>query len=234
VGGRRPVLRATGPGLTVARGRELAGGGRAVEVEPGRLERFCAGVVQRHGPVVGTLVRSGSVLLTTADGSTAELVPVVGGLDPAEHEGLHLDELVDHLARPWRVGLLLVRAGGHTAGVAVDGAVLTSSTDHRHVQGRSAAGGWSQQRFARRRAGQTRSALEQATETAVRALRDAELDVLVTGGDRASVATVLADPRLAGLAPLLSPRWLDVGEPRRVTLDLAAARAHCLEVLLRG
>ena len=214
--------------------RELAGGGRAVEVEPERLERFCAGVVQRHGSVVRTQVRTGSVLLTTADSWTAELVPTVGGLAPGEHDGLRLDELLVHLARPWRVGLLLVRAGGHTAGVAVGGAVLSSSTDRRHVQGRSAAGGWSQQRFARRRAEQTRSALEQATETAVRALDGAGLDVLVTGGDRRSVSTVLADPRLAGLGPLLSPRWLDTPEPRRATLDVAAARARCVQVLLRG
>ena len=218
----------------MARVRELAGGGRAVEVDPQRLERFCAGVAQRHGTVVRTQVRAGSVLLTTADSSTAELVPTVGGLVPGDHDGLRLDELVAHLARPWRVGLLLVRAGGHTAGVAEAGAVLTSSTDRRHVQGRTAAGGWSQQRFARRRAGQTRSALEQATETAVRALDGTRLDVLVTGGDRRSVSTVLADPRLAWLGPLLSPRWLDTPEPRRATLDVAAVRAQSVEVLLRS
>lgn len=218
----------------MARGRELAGGGRAVEVEPERLERFCAGVAARHGPLVRTEVRTDAVVLTAADSATAELVPTVGGLAGAVHTGLELGVLLEHVARPWRVGLLLVRAGGHTAGVAVAGSVLSSSTDRRHVQGRSAAGGWSQQRFARRRAGQTRSALAQATETAVRALVDQKLDVLVTGGDRASVATVLADPRLAHLAPLLSPRWLDTPEPRRATLDVAAARAQCLLVLLRS
>lgn len=218
----------------MVRVRELAGGGRAVEVEPARLERFCAGVAERHGAVLSTQVRPGSVVLRATDGSTAELVPTVGGLVPTEHAGLELGGLLMHLARPWRVGLLLVRAGGHTAGVAVGGAVLTSSTDRRHVQGRTAAGGWSQQRFARRRAGQTRSALEQATETAVRALAGAEIDVLVTGGDRRSVATVLDDPRLAGLRPLLSARWLDTPEPRRATLDVAAARSDCVEVLLRS
>lgn len=218
----------------MARVRELAGGGRAVEVEPVRLERFCAGVAQRHGAVLSTVVRPGSLLLRATDDSTVELVPTVGGLVTAQHEGLELAGLLAHVARPWRVGLLLVRAGGHTAGVAVGGVVLTSSTDRRHVQGRTAAGGWSQQRFARRRAGQTRSALEQATETAVRALAEAEIDVLVTGGDRRSVAIVLDDPRLAELGPLLSARWLDTPEPRRATLDIAAARSHCVEVLLRS
>lgn len=204
-----------------------------MEVAPARLERFCAGVQQRHGAVFSTTTGTDRVVLHVTDGTRVELVPTVGGLEPAEHAGLALTPLLVHLARPWQVGLLLVRAGGHSAGVAQAGRVLTSSTDRRHVQGRSAAGGWSQQRFARRRAGQTRSALDQATETAVRALVDQRLDVLVTGGDRRSVATVLAEPRLAVVAGLLSPRWLDTPEPRRAVLDDAAARAHTVQVLLR-
>jgi len=217
----------------VVRVRELAGGGRAVEVAPDRLARFCAGIEQRHGAVQSTRVQTDRVLLTTEDATTAELVPTVRGLSPAEHPGLALDALLGHLGKPWRVGLLLVRAGGHSAGVAVGARVLTSSTDRRHVQGRSAAGGWSQQRFARRRAGQRGSALQQAADTAARALVGQALDVLVTGGDRRSVDVVLADPRLAVLSSMVSPRWLDVGEPRRAPLDEAAGRAHTVQVLLR-
>lgn len=213
--------------------RELAGGGRAVEVEPARLQRFCIGFAQRNGPVLTTRVFADRVLLSTAQEASAELVPTMGGLDPAEHPGLQLTALLAHLVLPWRVGLLLVRAGGHSAGVSVAGQVLTSSTDRRHVQGRSAAGGWSQQRFARRRAGQTQAALDQAADTAARALLGQQLHVLVTGGDRRSVEVVLADRRLAAVAGLLSPRWLDTPEPRRTVLDDAAARAHTVQVLLR-
>ncbi|MEO6879656.1 MAG: acVLRF1 family peptidyl-tRNA hydrolase [Mycobacteriaceae bacterium] len=217
----------------MSRTRELAGGGREVEVEPDRLDRFCAGVAERHGAVLHTVVDVHRTRLDTEDGTTVEIVPTVAGLEPGSVAGLWLAPLHAHLALPHRVGLLLVRAGGHTAGVAVQGRVQTSSTARRHVQGRTAAGGWSQQRFARRRAGQTRRALEQAADTAARTLLGLHLDVLVTGGDRRSVDIVLADPRLRALAPLLSPRWLDTPEPRRATLDVAAERSHAVLVRLR-
>ena len=218
----------------MARVEDLPGGGRRVEVGRDRLERFLAGVQQRHGGVLDTVVEPAAVLLRTGDGGTVRLQPTVPGLDPAPAvPGLVLDPLLAHLARPSRVGLLLVRAGGHSAGVAVHGHVLTSSTDHRLVQGRSAAGGWSQQRFARRRAGQLREAVAQATATAVRALADTRLDVLVTGGEHGHLDAVLADPRLAALLPLRSPRVLDVAEPRRRTLDEAARRVDGVVVELR-
>lgn len=217
----------------MARTRELAGGGREVEVDVERLDRFCVGVTARHGAVLRTVVQADGVQLDTEDGTTVQIVPTVAGLEPGSAAGLWLASLHAHLALPHRVGLLLVRAGGHTAGVAVHGRVELSSTARRHVQGRTAAGGWSQQRFARRRAGQTRSALDQAADTAAKTLLEQHLDVLVTGGDRRSVDVVLTDPRLRTLTPLLSPRWLDTPEPRRATLDVAAARAAAVLVRLR-
>jgi len=214
--------------------RELAGGGQCIEVAPARLHRFCLGFEQRNGAIRTTRVTADEVTLSTAGPASAELIPTVGGLLPVEFDGLALQPLLAHLAVPRRVGLLLVRASGHSAGVSVAGQVLSSSTDRRQVQGRSAAGGWSQQRFARRRAEQTRAALAQAADTAVRALLGQDLAVLVTGGDRRSVHLVLADPRLAELRPLCSERWLDLGEPRRATLDVAAQRADAVQVLLRS
>lgn len=217
----------------MARAVEVAGGGRRVEVERDRVERFLAGVDARHGGVRSTQVRPDALVLRTGDGTTVTVTPTVAGLPAADPvPGLHDEPLLAHLARPWRVGLLLVRAGGHTAGVAVAGRVVVSATDHRLVQGRSAAGGWSQQRFARRRAGQLRAALEQAAGTAARVLLDAELDVLVTGGDRGHLEEVLADRRLAPLRALRSARVLEVGEPRRATLDDAARRADGVVVEL--
>ena len=218
----------------MARVEALPGGGRRVEVGRERLERFLDGVDERHGGVLDTVVERGTVVLRTGDGTGVRLHPTVPGLEQAPRtSGLVVAPLLAHLARPSRVGLLLVRAGGHTAGVAVHGRVLTSSTDHRLVNGRSAAGGWSQQRFARRRAGQLRDAVAQATETAVRALAAVPLDVLVTGGERSHLDAVLDDPRLATLRPLRSPRVLDVGEPRRRTLDEAARRVDGVVVELR-
>jgi hypothetical protein len=103
------------------------------------------------------------------------------------------------------------------------------------VHGRTAAGGQSQQRFARRREGQARVALQAAANTAARVLlpRAAELDAVVLGGDAAALRALAADPRLAALLGRAEPRVLDIPEPRRVVLDEAAHRARCVEVQLR-
>ena len=45
-------------------------------------------------------------------------------------------------------------------------------------------------------------------------------------------ATVLADPRLAGVAALRAPRLLDVPEPRLVVLQEAARRARAVPILI--
>ncbi|GAB2926774.1 acVLRF1 family peptidyl-tRNA hydrolase [Rhodococcus aerolatus] len=209
-----------------ARVHALPGGGRRVEVDRDRLGRFLDGVAARHGGVLSTEGTADGVVLRTGDATTVTVRATTGGLAPHPPvPGPAVADLLAHVALPRRTGLLLVRAGGHTAGVAVAGRVVVSSTDHRLVQGRSAAGGWSQQRFARRRAGQLRDALAQAADTAARVLLDADLAVLVTGGDRGHLDAVLADRRLAPLRALRAERNLEVGEPRRVTLDEAARRA---------
>ena len=74
-----------------------------------------------------------------------------------------------------------------------------SKVGQRHVQGRTKAGGQSQQRFARRRDNQARQAYEAAAEHAHRILTG-RLTALVCGGDRTAVEQVLADPRLRPLA----------------------------------
>jgi hypothetical protein len=56
---------------------------------------------------------------------------------------------------------------------------------------------------------------------------------LVTGGDRTAVEGILADPRLAPLAPLLDKRWLDVPEPRHAVLVSAIAGARAVSILVR-
>src|SRR5690606_42003462 len=72
------------------------------------------------------------------------------------YDGLAVEMLVEHMDKPRRIGLVLVRLGAHSVGVAEAGRVVVSRTDRHLVHGRSAAGGWSQQRFARRRSGQAR------------------------------------------------------------------------------
>ena len=104
------------------------------------------------------------VVVTAADGAVARLTvpfpPLV--VDDAAADG----GLAAHVLRPRRVGVLLVRLGGHAAGVFDGDRLVSSKVGSRQVHGRSAAGGWSQQRFARRREGQVRVALAAAADVA--------------------------------------------------------------------
>jgi hypothetical protein len=116
------------------------------------------------------------------------------------------------------VAVLLVRRGGYAVALVAGDAVAASKVGSRYVQGRTAAGGWSQQRFARRREGQTAALLDAAAATAVRVLvpdgSPAGPDWVVTGGDRTLADRLLAEPRLRPLAALPRERHLEVGDPR--------------------
>jgi Actinobacteria/chloroflexi VLRF1 release factor len=132
-------------------------------------------------------------------------------------------DLLEHVRRERTVGVLLVRLGGHAAGVFAGRRLVASKVGSRPVHGRHRAGGSSAGRFARRRAGQARVALQEATSVAARVLvepaRRGELDAVVRGGDRGALERVLADARLAVLRPLLEPRVLDVPDPRLRVLE---------------
>ncbi|MBE9373500.1 hypothetical protein IQ251_03460 [Saccharopolyspora sp. HNM0983] len=218
----------------MSRVRELSGGGRAVEVEPERLagwfERFAAA----HGGAECTTSTSVRVRVLAADGASAEVDVPFGPLPHPRGRvaGLDVDELVRHLSVPRRIGLVLVRRGAHSVGIARDGRVETSSTDRHLVQGRSKAGGWSQQRFARRRAGQSRKALDSAADAVARVLlpERARLDGVLLGGDRSALDALRVDPRLRELLDAAGDRVLDVPEPRKEVLLRAASRARCAEV----
>jgi Actinobacteria/chloroflexi VLRF1 release factor len=221
----------------MSRTRELAAGGRAVEVEPERLAGFLDRFAAGHGGAVATMVTPQQVDVAAVDGWTASVPVPFGSLSAqsGQRDGIAVDDLLDHLMTPRTIGLLLVRLGGYSVGVARAGVVLTSSTGSRLVHGRTAAGGQSQQRFARRREGQARVALQAAANTTARVLlpRAAELDAVVLGGDAAALRALAADPRLAALLERAEPRVLDIPEPRRAVLDEAARRARCVEVQLR-
>ena len=190
-----------------------------MEVAPERLERWLAGFAERHGPALPV----GAARFEAPDGAVAEVEvpfpPLVG-------------DLVAHCLRPRRLGLLLVRLGGHAVGVAEGERLVLSKVGSRQVHGRSAAGGWSQQRFARRREGQVRVALDAAMQTAVDVLlpHAASLEGLVTGGERTAVTQVLGDRRLAPLAALPPGRFLDVPDPRLAVLRTVPALARSVRI----
>jgi hypothetical protein len=79
------------------------------------------------------------------------------------------EALAAHARKPRTVGVLLVRLGGYAAGVftGYPPTLGPAKVGSRLVHGRSAAGGWSQHRFARRREKQANEALGAAADAAV-------------------------------------------------------------------
>ncbi|MFD9705440.1 acVLRF1 family peptidyl-tRNA hydrolase [Lentzea sp. NPDC059081] len=200
-------------------------GGRAAEVAPERVPGWVERFAQRHG-AVDVRVSERRVVITAADGATASF---------ATRGGTSIEEVLDKLVEPRRIGLVLVRLGGHSVGVAFGGKVEVSATDRKQVHGRIRAGGWSQQRFARRREGQARVALQAAADDVARVLvpRLAELDGVVLGGDRQALDVLRNDRRLADVFRMAEERVLDVPEPRRTVLDEAAERARAVEIVIQ-
>ncbi|GIF07243.1 hypothetical protein Asi03nite_47810 [Actinoplanes siamensis] len=196
-----------------------------MDVAPERLERWLENFAGRHGPY-----REDGLTLIAADGAEATPQAPPGAGEPAT-----VAELIRAAVSPRRIGLLLARKGAVAAGVA-DGAELVSSkVDTHYVQGRTAAGGWSQQRFARRRDNQAKAAAAGSAGIAGRILLPEvrTLSALVTGGDRAAVDAILADRALAPLAALRAGRVLDVPEPRHAVLVHAVGLARAVPILIR-
>ncbi|XVQ82693.1 acVLRF1 family peptidyl-tRNA hydrolase [Microbispora siamensis] len=129
--------------------------------------------------------------------------------------------LVAHVCRERTVGVLLARLGGHAAGVFTGARLVTGKVGSRQVHGRSAAGGWSQQRFARRRDKQSAEALRAAADVAARVFlpRLADLEAVVLGGDRRSIDEIRLDRRLAPLFALETGPFLTVPDPRLTVLE---------------
>ncbi|MBX6382714.1 MAG: hypothetical protein IRZ07_07025, partial [Microbispora sp.] len=142
--------------------------------------------------------------------------------------------LVAHACRERTVGVLLARLGGHAAGVFTGTRLVSGKAGSRQVHGRSAAGGWSQQRFARRRDKQSAEALRAAADVAVRVLlpRLADLEAVVLGGDRRCIDEIRRDRRLAPLFALETGPFLTVPDPRMAVLEDAPALFRAVRIRL--
>jgi len=221
-----------------------AGGGRWVEVPPERLVSWIVTFTERHGGTASdSPVRAGesgaAVTFTAADGATAEChppfppAPPVGpaalATGPAAAVRSAAGALAAHAASDRTVGVLLVRLGGYAAGVFAGSppALVASKTGSRPVHGRSAAGGWSQQRFARRRENQAETALRAAADAAAEVFGRYgadRLDAVVLGGDKRSVAglrglrALRGDARLEKYLAKATERFLAVPDPRLAVL----------------
>jgi Actinobacteria/chloroflexi VLRF1 release factor len=196
-------------------------GPRTLEVPATRLPRWAAGFAERHGPV--SCSPSGrpshTLLLVAGDGTIAGLSHPWGTPDPAGpgDPGRAVTAFASGVIAPRRVAAVLVRRGGYACALidtAGAGRVVASKVGTRYVQSRTAAGGWSQQRFARRREKQTDELAGAAAEVAARLLLDPPATDLATGGDRALVDRVLADSRLRPLAMLPRGPHLRIGDPK--------------------
>jgi hypothetical protein len=210
--------------------RPAAGGGRWVDVDPGRLPAWLNSFGVRHGGYEVTGTGAGCLYVAAGDGTTLEL-----WAPPGAATGDDVEAFVVEALRRRRVGLLLARQASVAVGIAEGTELKASKVDTFYVQSRTAAGGWSQQRYARRRSNQAKAAVEGAVEVAARVLlpEDERLATLVTGGDRRTVDAILADPRLAPLAARRAQRFLMVAEPRRTVLEEAAVLARQARILVR-
>jgi VLRF1 release factor-like protein len=219
---------AAGTGETGAPAAGAAvGGGRWVDVAPDRLVRWVASFAERHGAITTEPGRR-TVAFRAADGAAAEChppfppLPAPGGrawpADPAELAAL----IAAHATMDRTVGVFLVRLGGFAAGVFAGSPprLVSSKVGSRLVHGRSAAGGQSQQRFARRRENQAASAIGAAADTAVKVLVPyaERLDAVVLGGDRRAVTAARADPRLRPVTRHAVDRFLTVPDPKLAVL----------------
>jgi hypothetical protein len=131
-----------------------------------------------------------------------------------------------------RLAVVLVRRGGYAVGAAEDGRLTAHRVGTRYVQSRTAAGGWSQQRFARRRANQADELVGAAAEHAARLLAAAGAEGVVVGGDRTLVAGVLEDPRLTGIRDLPRRELYDLPDPRLDVLERAVERGRAVRVMI--
>ena len=217
-------------------------GPRWLDVSPERFPGWISAFAQRHGNPgqhedsaehggSGPLrfaPDDGAVAFTAADGAVAQCHPPFAesfalppGLDgPAAAAAA----IAAHAEAPRAVGVLLVRLGGYAAGVftGYPPVLAAAKTGSRLVHGRSAAGGWSQHRFARRREKQANEALDAAVATAVTVFGRREsgtLDAVVLGGDKRTAAELRDDRRLAPYLAIATGRFLTVPDPKRAVLE---------------
>jgi len=206
-----------------------------VLVAPERLARWVENFSSRHG-AASLRAADGALQGEAADGSTfAARMPFgeayAGVADAAAYAAAAAEAVPDL----W--GVLLVRKGGFAVARLEGLRMVESKVGQRHVQGRTKAGGQSQQRFARRRDNQARQAYEAAADHAARILGGpagpaGRAGPVVTGGDRTAVDDVLADARLRSLR--VTGPWLAVPDPRRGVLEQAVRDACAVAVEVRN
>jgi hypothetical protein len=229
-----------------------AAGGRWLDVSAERFPGWIASFAVRHaeaaaggtGAPLAAERGQRTVTFRAPDGAVAECHPpfaeslaLPGDARPGDgaEPGRLAAAIAAHAAVPRTVGVLLARLGGYAAGVftGYPPALADSKVGSRLVHGRSAAGGWSQHRFARRREKQASEAMGAAADTAVMVFgRGPKLDAVVLGGDKRAVAELRGDSRLAPYLALATERFLTVPDPKRAVLEGTPAQFTAVRIRL--
>ncbi len=231
-------------------------GAATVQVPRDRLGRWVDNFALHHGEPE-TALSGDEVTLCSPDGAVAVIRTPYGPIAAGRTVGDPVVAMLEHMAVDRLVGVLLARRGGHAAGIFHGNRLVRSKVGSSYVQGRTKAGGWSQQRYARRRANQADKAGDRAADDAVKVLVDGldevlagfaseaaeagrgvapsrtEMVALRCGGDREMCEKILADPRLTSIAALWQPPIIhQVGEPRLRTLQDFVDQVHAVRIAL--
>jgi hypothetical protein len=238
-------------------------GARWIDVSAERFPGWISAFARRHGnpgqhgdsaphgdrEQLGVATADTAVTFTAADGAVAECHPPFGesfALPPGLSGPDEIAAVIAaHARAPRAVGVLLVRLGGYAAGVftGYPPALADAKVGSRPVHGRSAAGGWSQHRFARRREKQANEALDAAAAAAIAVFTRwasgitatgaaGRLDAVVLGGDKRAVAGLRDEPRLAPYLAIATERFLTVPDPRRAVLEGTAKAFTAVRIRL--
>jgi len=206
---------------------------RWIDVGPDRITGWLDSFASRHG---GASIVPGRDVVTVVapDGAVAECHPPFPPL-PTGSTGTGA-ELAAHASADRVVAVLLVRLGGYAAGVfsGRDARLVASKVGSRLVHGRSAAGGTSQHRFARRREKQANEALGAAADCAFAVFGPYAdtLDAVVLGGDKRAMAALREDARLRPYFAIAVERFLTVPDPRLNVLRATPAAFRAIRIRL--
>ena len=206
---------------------------RVVSVTAERLGGWVTRFGERHG--LPTITSAGDpIVLVAPDGAQATIALPFGAGPWPEGQDL-LSSVVEAAIRERTVGAVLVRRGGFAVGVFRGRLLVSSKVGRGYVQGQTKAGGWSQQRYARRRENQANRSYAEAADAVLMVLLPhlSELEAVIGGGDRAGVDAVLADHRLTGLRTLRHESVLPTPDPRMRVLEAFADQFRAIRIAVQ-
>ncbi|MGI8695308.1 MAG: acVLRF1 family peptidyl-tRNA hydrolase [Mycobacteriales bacterium] len=199
------------------------------EIAPETIGDWLSKFARCHGDPAVSL-DGATAVLTAPDGVTARLVGAVSGTARRGEP----DWLARWAMPPRATGIVLVRRGGYAVGLGQGPRLLTHKCGTRYVQARTAAGGWSQQRFARRRGNQAADLAGAVAQLVVDRVLPGMPRLLILGGDRGLVRDVVADRRLAALQPLARREFYDLPDPGLAVLRRALWRGRAVRISVTG